>query len=81
MCAAFGNPVFGNDEYLIGIADRGKTVGDCNGSTVFGELFQALLNPAFAFIVQSAGGFVKNQDRRILLKYAGNRNPLLLSSR
>ena len=38
------------------------------------------LNPTFAFVIQSAGGLIQDQDRRILKEYTCNGNPLLLSA-
>ena len=74
--APLGDTVFGDDDDLIRVSNGGQTVGDGDGRSVSGQLFKTLLDPAFALIVQSAGGLVKNQDRRILQEYPGNGYPL-----
>lgn len=66
VCTAFRNLVVGYYKDLISISDGRQSVCNCNRSTVFGEFLQALLNPAFTFVVKGAGGLIKNQDRRIL---------------
>ena len=47
---------------------------------VFCKLLQTVLDPAFTFIIQSTGGLIQDQDRRILQKNTGNGDPLLLPS-
>lgn len=61
----FRDAVFGNHKDFVRIADRGETVGDRDGCTVFSEFFQAFLDSAFAFVVQGAGRLVQDQDGRI----------------
>ena len=51
-----------------------------NRGAVFRKLLQALLDPAFTFVIQCAGSFIQDQDRRIFKEYPCNRNPLLLSA-
>ena len=41
---------------------------------------QRFLHDAFGFVVQRAGGFIQNQNRRIFQKYARDGNALLLSA-
>ena len=81
MCPAFCDPVLCDDDDLIGIPDGGETVGDGDGRPSFGELFQALLDPAFALVIKGAGCFVKDKDRRIFQKYTGDGDALFLSRR
>ena len=69
MSAAFFDAVFPDHDDLISIADGGQTVGDGDAGPVFGEFFQAFLNVALAFVVERAGGFIKDQDLRILQEY------------
>ena len=73
------DPVFGDDDDLICAPDRGQSVSDGDGRPVFGELFQALLNPAFAFVVKGAGGLIQDQDGRVFQEDAGNGDALFLS--
>ena len=44
------------------------------------QLFKALSHKDFALVIQCAGGFVQNQDGRVLQKYPGNGDALLLSA-
>ena len=80
MGTPFGDAVVRDDQNLIRSVDGGQPVGDGDGGAVFGEHIQALLNPALAFVVQCAGGFIQNQDGRILQEYAGDGNALLLAA-
>ena len=52
--------------------------GQCG--TAVRQLFQTLSYDDFIFIVQSAGGFVQNENGRVFQKDAGNGNALLLSA-
>ena len=80
MCAALGNVLVIDDDDFIGIADGGKAVGDGDGGTILRQFFQAFLDMAFAFVIESACRLIQNQNRRILKEYPGDRNPLLLSA-
>lgn len=80
MGSPFRDAVFGNHKDFVRIADRGETVGDRDGCTVFSEFFQAFLDSAFAFVVQGAGRLVQDQDGRIFQKYTGNGDALFLST-
>ena len=80
MCPSLRYPVFGDDDDLIRAPDGGQPVRDGDGGPVFREFLQALLDPAFALIVQGAGRFVQDQDGRILQEHAGNRDALFLSA-
>ena len=59
------DPVFSDNNDLISSPDGGQPVGDGDGRPVPGKLFQALLDPAFAFIVKCACRLVQNQDGRV----------------
>lgn len=80
MRTALCNSIICNHQNLICIPYGGKAMGNGNGCPVPGKLLQTFLDPALAFIIKSACGFVQNQNRRIFQKYSGNGNPLLLSS-
>ena len=66
MGSTLCNSIFRENDDLISMFDRRQTVGNGDGRPVFGQFFQAALNPAFAFIIQGAGGLVQDQDGRIL---------------
>ena len=55
-------------------------VGDDEGGSVFGESFQGVLDEAVAFIVECGGGFVEDQDRRVLEEGSGDGDPLPLAT-
>ena len=44
------------------------------------QVFQGLLHQMFAFVVQGGGGFIQNQDGRVLQEHPGNGNALLLAA-
>ena len=76
MRTALCNSIICNHQNLICIPYGGKAMGNGNGCPVPGKLLQTFLDPALAFIIKSACGFVQNQNRRIFQKYSGNGNPL-----
>ena len=80
MCSSLRDPVLGDDDDLVRVADRGKSVCDRDGSPVFGQFLQALLDPAFAFIVQGTGCLVQDQDWRILQEHPCDGDTLLLTA-
>ena len=80
MTSAFGNTVLGENKYFFGITDGGKPMGNNKGGTVSGEFFQGFLYHLFAFVVKRGGGFIKNQNRRILQEDSRNGKTLLLTA-
>ena len=80
VCTTFCDAIICNDQNLVCTLDCRQTMSNGNGCTVFGENFQTLLDPAFAFIVQCTGGLIKDQDRRILQEDTGNGDPLFLTA-
>lgn len=65
----------------IGIDNRRKTVGHNNGGTVLHHIVQGFLHKFFRFSVEGAGGFIKNQDRRVFQHGPGDADPLTLPAR
>ena len=65
---------------LVGAADGGKPVGDHDDGAMFHQVGQRLLYQHFALGVQMAGGFVENQDGRVLEQRAGDGDALALSA-
>ena len=78
MRTLLGDALFGENQDPAGIADGGKAVGDHKGGAILRQFFQALLHHPLAFIIQRAGGFIKDQNRRVFQKDPGNGKPLLL---
>ena len=80
MCSPLGDSILGDDDDFICVSYGRQAVSDRDGSPVFGQLFQTLLDPAFALIIQGTGCFVQDEDGRIFQKDTGDRDTLLLSS-
>ena len=78
VSSPFGDPVFCDYQNLIRIADGGKPVGDGDGGSIFRQLFQTLLDPALAFVIERAGGFVQDEDCRIPKEDSCDRKKLSL---
>ena len=47
---------------LVGVLDRGKSMGDDEGSSADGGFFEGLLDDLFGFGVEGGGGFVEEED-------------------
>ena len=69
--------IIDNKDFIC-VFDRREAVCDGDSRTVFRERLQTLLDMALAFVVQSAGCLIKDQDRRIFQEDSGNGNPLFL---
>ncbi len=61
--------------------DGAQAVGDDDGDALFGDPFDRLDDASFALSIQSAGGFVEDEDLRIDVEGAGDGDALALSSR
>ena len=75
MGPPLGDPILCYDNDLVGISNRGESMGNRDGSPPLGELFKALLDPTLTLIVQGAGGLVAEQDRWIFQKHPGDGDP------
>ena len=62
------------------IAHCRQPVGDDQRGAVAAEHFHRLAYRSFAFVVERAGCFIKDEDRWVFQKDAGNAQPLLLSA-
>ena len=80
MGAALCDTVVRHHQDLIRAADGGQAMGDGDGRAVFGQLGQALLDPALALVVERARGFIQNQDGRVFEEHARDRDALFLSA-
>src|SRR4051812_7443301 len=56
-------------------------MGNHEHGTVVGQLFQRGFDRLFTLIVEGTGGFIENDDWRILQEYPRNTQALLLSAR
>lgn len=66
----------GND--AIGAPNRGEPMSDNENRALFANPPHVLLDDAFAFVIERAGGFVENQNARIANQGAGDRDALTL---
>jgi len=68
------------DHDLIGIPNRGQTMGDHEDRPFPHQPGDGLLDQPFRLRVQCAGGLVENQDRRVSKQCPSNRDPLALAT-
>ncbi len=54
--------------YLCAIFQRGEPVGNDENSEILAEAFDGLHDGLFGYVVQRAGGFVKDDDIGLLVK-------------
>ena len=80
MCALFDDFAAVHDDDAVGGFDGGQAVGDDDAGTVFHQAFECLLDEAFGFVVQCAGGFVKKQYRCVFQNGAGDGDALPLAA-
>ena len=66
---------------LRAVFEGGEAVGDDEQGKVFAEALDGLHDGLFSFVVQRAGGFVKNDDIGLLVEGAGNADALTLTAR
>ena len=64
----------------IGVAHRAQTVGDDEHGAALADVRHVALNDGLAFVVESAGGFVQNQDARVGKQGACDGDALALAS-
>ena len=65
---------------LVGAADGGQPVRDHDHGAVLHQVGQRLLHQHFRFGVEMRGGFVQNQDGRVLEQGAGDGDALPLAA-
>jgi len=78
--AALGHAAVVEEEDPVGVFDGGQPMGDHNDRPVLHQFFDGVLDQFFRGGVQGTGGFVQNEDGRILQEGAGDGQPLLLPS-
>ena len=80
MGTLFHDALLAQHKDTVVVLDGGQAVGDGQGGAAVRQLFKALPHKDLALVVQCAGGFVQNQDGRVLQEYPGNGDALLLSA-
>ena len=81
MGTLFHDALLAQHKDAVVVLDGGQTVGDGQGGAAMSQLFKALSHKDLALVIQCAGGFVQNQDGRVLQKYPGNGDTLLLDAK
>ena len=79
MVAAFDDPTAPNDQDLVGVDDRRKTVGDHQGRSAGPHLAQGGLDGGLRGTVKRAGRLVEHQQSRIGQQRARQTHPLPLA--
>ena len=80
MVACLDDLPGGHDDNSVGVAYGGEAVRDDEGGAVLHEDFECVLHGALGLGVQRGRGFVQNEDRRIFVHRAGNRQALALAA-
>ena len=65
---------------FVGVDDCGEAVGDNDGGAVGHEFFKGFLHESFALGVKRGGGFVEDEDCRVLEDCAGDADSLALTA-
>ena len=68
MGALFLNAVLREHKYHLRVTDGGKPVGYDKGGPVGSKLFQGLLYDILTFVIQRAGGLVKDKDGTLAME-------------
>ena len=78
--ALFGHDTARQHHHLIRTSYSAHPVGDDKDGFLFYEPGKSLLNGSFVLHVKTGGGFVQQNDGRILQEGAGNGNALTLAA-
>ena len=68
------------DEYVVGGAHGGEAVGNDDDGHAAAQFVDTLLDDAFRLAVERAGGFVEDQQLRLLEQLAGDERALALAA-
>lgn len=68
------------DDNLVGFQNRAEPVGENEGGPIFHQAFHGVLDEAFAFGVERAGGFVEDEETRVFQDRAGDGDALPLAA-
>ena len=81
MSALFGKSAAIEGENAIGVSQRGKTMGDCNGCAALYQHGQRLLNALLGLGVDVARGLIEHKNSWIIEERTGDREPLFFAAR
>ena len=79
MAAAFGDAAAFEDEDLVGVADGGEAVGDDEARAVFHQMVEGFLDETLGGGVNTGGGFVEDEDRRVFQEGTGDGEALFFA--
>lgn len=80
MGAFFDDAAVFKDENAVDVHDGGKTMGNDKSGLVFDQIFESILDELFGFAVETAGGFIENQNFRIAENGTGDSHSLALAA-
>ena len=80
MLALSDDPPVIHYHYHVGADNRAESVGYDKSRSVVHDFLDSVMDLGFAVGIDLTGGFVKNQDRRILEDCSGNYDSLKLSA-
>ena len=81
MRALFHDAALGQHDHTVGVFDGGQPVRDHQRGAVVHEFLQRRLDQAFGLGIQRRGGFIQNQNGRVLQQRARDGNSLAFSTR
>ena len=64
----------------VGVHDGVQAVGDDDGGAALAEMLDRLLHGLFGFRIQRGGGFIQQDDRRVLDQRTRDRDALALAA-
>ena len=79
VCAFFDDFAIVDDQHLVGIADGAQAVGNDKTGAAFHQAQQRFLDARLGAGIDTAGGFIQNQNGRVSQDGARNRQQLALS--
>ena len=78
--AALGDAAAVEDEDLVRLEDGAEAVGDDDAGAVREDALEGLLDEAFGFAVETAGGFIEDEDARVAQDDAGEGDALFFTA-
>ena len=79
MCAAFDDGAMLKHENLVGLTNGAEAVGDHETGATLHQALESFLNQALGGGVDTGGGFIEDQNRRIGQQRARDADALFLA--
>ena len=80
MSTLFNSATLLKDNDVVGLLDSRQSMGDGDGSAVLSDPVEGSLDDLFTLGVNGTGGFVEDDDLRLLDDTSGDGKTLLLTS-